>query len=271
MSHFSKRWLWLAGFLVLVLALGAACGDDDDDDDDGGEATSPAATATEGGSPTATEADGGELMTDVGVSDTEIKLGLTIVQSGNLAAIYQPVFPALNAYFDYVNEEKGGICGREINLIVEDDQYSPAAGLEQAKKLVEQDQILAFVGNLGTPPVTGQVDYINEQEVPHLWVSTGAAKFGSGQYPWTIGYIPDYISDGGVQGAYIAENFPGATVATFSQNDDFGKDGVTGFKEGFGGAIAAEQTYESTATDINSQLAVLRDRKSTRLNSSHAD
>jgi branched-chain amino acid transport system substrate-binding protein len=237
--------------LAAALLIGFACGDDDDDEEETAAPTTGGATATEAA---------GELETDFGVSDTEITLGLTIVQSGNLAAVYAPVVPAMQAYFGKVNAEDDGVCGRQIKLIVEDDQYSPTVALDKAKKLVEEDEVVAFTGNLGTPAVTGQVDYINQQEVPHLWVSTGATKWGDADtYPWTTGYIPDYTSEGEILGNYVNENFAGQSVAALYQNDDFGKNGFAGFSGVFEGEIVAEQTYESTATDVSSQLAVLRD------------
>lgn len=252
MTHLLKRTFPLAILLAGGLLLGLACGDDDD-----GEEETPAAT-TAGATTTATAA--GEVDTDFGVSDTEVTLGQTIVQSGNLAAVYQPVAPAMTAYFAKINEEDGGVCGRDIKLLVEDDQYSPAVALEKAKKLVEQDEILAFVGNLGTGAVSGQVEYINAQEVPHLWVSTGASKWGDvATYPFTTGYIPDYTSEGEILGNYLNENFAGKTVAALYQNDDFGQNGLEGLNNVLEAEVVAEQSYESTATDINSQLAILRD------------
>ena len=248
MNGFPKHYLFFAGLLAALSLLAVACGGDDEETDTG---ASPTATEEAGG--------GGELQTDFGVTDTQIVLGLTIVQSGNLAAVYQPVAPSMTAYFAKVNEEDGGVCDRDIVLKVEDDQYSPAAGLEKARKLAEQDEVAAFVGNLGTPPVTGQVDYINEQEIPHLFVSTGAAKWGDvATYPWTIGFIPDYISEGKILATYVNDNFADQTAAILYQNDDFGKNGQQGFKDTFAGQVVAEEPYESSATDINSQLANLR-------------
>lgn len=252
MTHLFKRTFLMAVALAAALLIGLACGDDDDEEETPAPTTG-GATATPSGGP-------GEVETDFGVSDTEITLGQTIVQSGNLAAVYQPVAPAMTAYFAKINEEDGGVCGRDIKLLVEDDQYSPAVALEKAKKLIEQDEVLAFVGNLGTGAVSGQVEYINAQEVPHLWVSTGASKWGDvATYPFTTGYIPDYTSEGEILGNYLNENFAGKTVAALFQNDDFGQNGLEGLTNVLEAEVVAEQSYESTATDINSQLAILRD------------
>lgn len=240
-----KTWLLLA-FAVSAFALfTVACGDDDDD---GGQPEESDASATASG----------EVLTDVGVTDTEIRLGQHIVQSGNLAAVYQPVAPSLQAYFKSVNAA-GGVCDRQIDLLVEDDQYSPAVALEKAKKLAEQDEVAAFIGNLGTPPNTGSAQYINEQEVADLFIATGVNTFADVKaLPWTVLFNPDYISEGQILGGYVNDNFGGQTVAILSQNDDFGKSGRDGFVGVFEGDVVAEETYESTATEINSQLANLK-------------
>lgn len=259
MMKLSRHWLWLVG-LFLIIALAAAACDDDGDETDG------TPVPTEAG---ATEAPSGEIETDIGVTDTEIRLGITIVQSGNpVASAFEPVLPAMQAYLTKVNQEDDGVCDRQITLIAEDDNYAPGPALERARKLVEQDQILAFVGNLGTAAVTGQVDYINDPNsdgdtsdgIPHLFLSTGATKWNNPeQWPWTIGFIPDYVSDGTVLANYANENFPGQTAAILYQNDEFGEDGRRGFTEAFEGEIVAEQSYEVTAVDITSQMANLRD------------
>ena len=252
MKRKAKWWLLSGGLLVALLALAAACGDDGD----GGE------------TPTGGETPAAELKTDVGVTDTEIKLGMSIVQSGNLAAVYQPVVPAMLAYFSKVNKEDGGVCGRSLNLVVEDDQYSPSVALEKARKLVEKDGVLAFVGNLGTPPNSGSIAFINDPNedgdtsdgIPDLWLSSGAPALNDPvNLPWTTTYIPDYNSEGKILGSYVNDNLAGKTVAILYQADPFGEPGREGFKEVFTGEIVKEQSYESTATEITSQLANLRD------------
>ncbi len=249
-----KWWLLFGGLLAVLLVVAIAC----DDDEEGGE--TPAAGET----PTAAA----ELQTDFGVTDTEILLGMNIVQSGSLAAVYQPISPAMTAYFSKVNEEDGGVCGRSITFIVEDDQYSPAAALERARKLVDQDGILAFVGNLGTPPNSGSIAFINDPNedgdtsdgIPNLWLSSGAPVLNDPvNLPWTFGYIPDYFSEGQVLGNYVNDNLAGQTVAILYQGDPFGEPGRDGFTDVFAGEVIAEQSYESTATEITSQLATLRD------------
>ncbi len=247
MFKISRTWILLALVLVGSLLV-AACDDDDGEGGDEPESTTSSAT---------TDASG-DVKTDVGVSDTEIKLGQHIVQSGNLASVYQPVAPTLLAYFKSVNAQ-GGVCDRQITLLVEDDQYSPAIALEKAKKLAEQDEVAAFIGNLGTPPNTGSAQYINEQEVPDLFIATGVNTFADVKtLPYTVLFNPDYISEGNILADYVNENFAGQSVAILSQNDDFGESGRQGFVDTFEGEVVAEETYESTATEINSQLANLK-------------
>ncbi len=258
-----KRFKWLAfGLLGAFLALGlVAC-----------EEEAAPTTPTPG---VARPPGWKQVKTDFGVTDKEIVIGQTTALSGSAAAVYQPIAPALQAYVRKVNQEDGGVCGRQIRLIIEDDQYSPAPALEKAKKLAEQDKVVAFFGNLGTPAVTGQVDYINDPNgdgnpadgIPHLLVSTGAGKWNNPQkWPWTTSFIPAYPDEGKILATFLNENaqsFVGkpvsqVKVAILYQNDDFGKDGRDGFKEAFKGQIVTEQAYESTATDITSQIANMR-------------
>ncbi len=240
-----KPFATLGILLAVALLVGFACGGDDDDDEE------PSSTAS-------TESPSAELKTDVGVSDTEIKLGQHIVKTGSLAAVYAPVAPTMEAYFDYINSQ-GGVCERQIKLISEDDQYAPAAALEMAKKLAEQDKVAAFVGNLGTPPNSGSAQYINEQGVPDLFLATGVNQFADAStLPWTILFNPDYASEGAILASYVNENLAGKSAAILYQNDDFGKTGRDAFVDAFEGEVVAQESYEATATDINSQLANLR-------------
>jgi ABC-type branched-subunit amino acid transport system substrate-binding protein len=235
----------LSALLAAALLAGFACGGDGD-----GGGAAPTATSTESPS--------GEVKTDAGVTDTEIKLGQHVALSGDQAAEYAPVVTALKAYFGYVNSQ-GGVCDRKITLISEDDQSSPAIALEKAKKLAEQDKVAAFVGNLGTPPNTGSARYINEQGIPDLFLATGVNQFADvSALPWTVLFNPDYASEGTILANYVNGNFSGKTVAILYQNDDFGKTGRDAFVDSVKGQVVAEESYESTATDINSQIANLR-------------
>lgn len=253
-----RHLLWLVALVAVFAFVAGACGDDGGD----GEKTPTAGDQTPG-------EPGAEIETDHGVTDTEITLGMTLAQSGNpSAAGYISISTAIKAYFDKVNAEDGGVCDRQINFLLADDQYDPAISLEQATKLAVEDDVLAFVGNLGTAPVTGQVDYINDinldgdtsDGIPHLYLSTGASKWNDPeQWPWTIGYIPDYTAEGSVLGGVANESYADMTVGIFYQNDDFGENGRDGFKGVFAGEVVAEQPYEASATSITSELANLRD------------
>ncbi len=199
-----------------------------------------------------------EVKIDFGVTDTEIRLGQHIVRSGDRAKEYEVLVPALQAYFKYVNA-LGGVCDRQITLVSEDDQYSPAIALAKATKLVEEDEVAAFVGNLGTPPNTGSAAYINEQEVPDLFIGTGDNTFADVEaLPWTALFSPDYASEGAILAGYVNENLAGKTAAILSQNDGFGKSGREGFVGSFDGEVVAEETYEPAATEIDVQLASLK-------------
>lgn len=253
-----RHWLWLAALAAVLLIAAAACGDDDDEEEE-----SPTPGATTAG---ASETPSGEV--GPGVTDTEIKLGMTNDLAGTGGTPYGVVTPAMEAYFKKVNDEDGGVCGRDITLLAEDDQYQPALALEKAKKLVEQDEIFAFVGALGTGAHLGAVDYLNdpngdgdtEDGVPDLFVSTGYSGWGDvAKWPWTIGYIPDYVSDASIQAEYINENFPDAKVGILYQNDAFGKDYLSGVKDTLTAAPVSEQSYEASATDISSQILTIKD------------
>jgi branched-chain amino acid transport system substrate-binding protein len=179
-----------------------------------------------------------------------------------MAAVYEPIASAQEAYFDYVNSQ-GGVCGRKIDLRVEDDFYDPARALDAIKKLVERDKVLAIVGGLGTASHSAVYEYLNERKVPDLFVSSGARKWGSDpeRFPYTIGFIIDYTSEGAIIGKYISQNLSGKKVSILYQNDDFGRDGLAGLKAGLDpqkNELVSEQSYESSDTDIRSQVLNLR-------------
>ena len=198
---------------------------------------------------------------DPGVTATEIKIGNTNPYSGPASA-YGTIGKAIGAYFKKVNEE-GGINGRKINFITYDDAYSPPKTVEMVRKLVEQDQVLLVFQPLGTPSNSSIHKYMNEQQVPQLFVATGATKWNDPKgHPWTMGWQPNYQTEGKIYAAYLLKNIPNAKVGILYQNDDYGKDYVKGFKDGLGDAakkvIVMEQTYEVTDPTVDSQIVNLK-------------
>jgi branched-chain amino acid transport system substrate-binding protein len=200
-----------------------------------------------------------------GVTDTEIKLGHTNDLAGTGGTPYGIITTAMNAYLSKVNDEDGGVCGRDITLIAEDDQYAPGLALEKTRKLVEQDEVRAIVGALGTAAHLGAVDYLNDPDgdgdtsdgIPDLFVSTGFTGWAAvDKWPWTTGYIPDYDSDGQILATYINENFPGQNVGILYQNDPFGEDYLNSIAANLADAslLVSEQTYEPGAPDLSSQI-----------------
>jgi branched-chain amino acid transport system substrate-binding protein len=201
------------------------------------------------------------LAADPGVTATEIKIGNTNPYSG-AASAYGTIGKVIGAYFKKVNDE-GGINGRKINYITYDDAYSPPKAVEMVRKLVEQDQVLLVFNPLGTPSNTAIQKYMNEQKVPQLFVATGATKWGNPKdYPWTMGWQPNYQAEGHIYAQYILKNIPNAKVGILLQNDDYGKDYVKGLKDGLGDAakkmIIMEQTYEVTDPTVDSQIVNLK-------------
>jgi len=196
-----------------------------------------------------------------GVTDTEIKIGNTNPYSGP-ASSYGVIGKAEAAYFAMINDE-GGINGRKINFISRDDGYSPPKTVEVTRQLVEQDQILLMFNALGTPTQTAVRGYLNEQKVPHLFVSSGASKFNDPKhYPWTTpGIQPIYRLEARVYARYIVKNVPDAKIAVLYQNDDLGKDYLDGLREGLGERadkmIVATQSYETSDPTVDSQVLLL--------------
>ncbi len=196
-----------------------------------------------------------------GVTDSEIKIGNTIPYSGPASA-YGTIGRSLAAYFAKVNDE-GGINGRKIDFISLDDGYSPPRTVEQIRKLVEQDQVLLIFQSLGTPTNTAVHQYLNSKQVPQLFVATGATKWGQpDKFPWTMGWQPNYQSEAKIYAKYILEQKPDSKIGILYQNDDYGKDYLTGFKAGLGDRaakmIVAEQSYEVTDPTIDSQIISLK-------------
>jgi len=196
---------------------------------------------------------------DTGASDTEIKIGNIMPYSGPASA-YGTIGKTLGAYFNKVNAE-GGINGRKITFISYDDGYAPPKTVEQARRLVENDDVLLILNSLGTAHNTAIQKYMNSKKVPQLFVATGATKFGDPKnFPWTMGWQPNYQSEGRVFAQYILKNHPNGKIGILFQNDDYGKDYVKGMKDGLGGKvmIVAELPYEPTDPTVDSQMVSLK-------------
>jgi branched-chain amino acid transport system substrate-binding protein len=196
---------------------------------------------------------------DSGASDTEIKVGNINPYSGPASA-YGLIGKTIAAYFNKVNAE-GGINGRKINFISYDDAYSPPKAVEQARKLVESDEVLFIFQSLGTPSNTAIQKYMNTKKVPQLFVATGATKWADPKnFPWTMGWQPSYQAEGRIYAKYLIEHHPNAKIGILYQNDDYGKDYVKGLKDGLGGKlqIVSEQPYETSDPTVDSQIINLK-------------
>jgi branched-chain amino acid transport system substrate-binding protein len=194
----------------------------------------------------------------------EIKLGQVMPYSGPASA-YGTIGRLHAAYFAKLNKE-GGINGYKINLISLDDSYSPPKAVEQVRKLVEQEHVAAIFNPVGTPSNSAIHKYLNEKQVPQLFVATGAAKWNDPQhFPWTIGFNPSYVREGETYARHILKTNPKAKIAVLSQNDDFGKDVLAGLKTGLGdkaaSMIVAEATYEVSDPTVDSQIVTLKGSK----------
>jgi ABC-type branched-subunit amino acid transport system substrate-binding protein len=195
-----------------------------------------------------------------GVSDTAIKIGNIMPYSGP-ASSYSTIGKAQTAYFRKINEE-GGINGRKIDFISYDDGYSPPKAIEQARRLVENDEVLLIFQSLGTPSNSAIQKYMNSKKVPQLFVGSGATKFGDPkQYPWTMGWQPTYQSEGRIWATHILEQYSNARIAVLWQNDDGGKDQIKGLRDGLGekaNMIVADASYEVTDPTVDSQVVTLK-------------
>ena len=198
---------------------------------------------------------------DTGATDTEIKIGQTVPFSGPASA-YAGIGKTQAAYLKMINEQ-GGINGRKLNLIQYDDAYSPPKAVEQVRKLVEGDEVLFTFQIIGTPSNAAVQKYLNAKKVPQLLASTGASRFSDPQNaPWTIAYNPNYQSEARIYAKYILKNHPDAKIGILFQNDDLGRDYVTGLKAGLGDKaatmIVGETSYELSDPTIDSQIVKLK-------------
>ncbi|MBR1214777.1 ABC transporter substrate-binding protein [Bradyrhizobium sp. JYMT SZCCT0180] len=197
---------------------------------------------------------------DTGASDTEIKIGNIMPYSGPASA-YGVIGKTEEAYFKKINAE-GGINGRKINFVSYDDSYSPPKAVEQARKLVESDEVLVVFNPLGTPSNSAIQKYLNSKKIPQLFVATGATKWNEPKdFPWTIGWQPSYQSEARIYAKFLMKEKPDAKIAVFYQNDDFGKDYLKGLKDGLGAKasmIVAEESYETSEPSIDSHIVKLK-------------
>jgi len=200
---------------------------------------------------------------DTGASDTEIKIGNIMPYSGPASA-YGVIGKTQAAYFNKINAE-GGINGRKINFISYDDGYSPPKAVEQARKLVESDEVLLIFNPLGTPSNSAIQKYMNAKKVPQLFVATGATKWNDPKdFPWTMGWQPNYQSEGRIYAKYIMKEKPNGKIGILYQNDDFGKDMLKGLKDGLGAKAAsmiiAEEPYEVSVPTVDAQIVALKSK-----------
>jgi len=200
------------------------------------------------------------LADNPGVTATELKIGNTMPYSGPVSS-YSPIGKLDAAFFKMINEQ-GGVAGHRIDFISLDDGYSPPKTVEDVRRLVEEDRVAFLFNTLGTPTNSAIVRYANQKKVPHLFVATGAAKWSDYKlYQWTMGFQPDYRTEAQIYGKYILQQKPDAKVAVLYQNDDFGKDYLTGLHAAFGdryGRMVTEASYEPTDPTIDSQVTTLQ-------------
>ena len=198
---------------------------------------------------------------DTGADDKEIKIGHIGPYSGPASA-YGTIGKTIAAYFDKINAE-GGINGRKIKFISQDDGYNPAKTVEMARKLVEEDEVLLLFNTLGTPSNTAIHKYMNAKKVPQLFVATGATKWGDPKnFPWTMGWQPNYQAEAKIYALHILDTKPNAKIGILMQNDDYGKDYLKGFLDGLGDKaktmVVSNVTYEVTDPTVDSQVLTLK-------------
>jgi branched-chain amino acid transport system substrate-binding protein len=209
---------------------------------------------------TITAAIGAEKHYGPGVTDSEIKIGQTVPYSGPASA-FSSYGRVMTGYFQMLNE-KGGINGRKVNLISLDNAYSPPKAIEQTRKLVDDDDVLAEIGTVGTVPNVAVQKYLNQNKVPQVFISAGGRRFNDPQnFPWTVSFYPPFEMEGATFGEFIVKHVPNAKIAVLYQNDDYGKDYLTGFKKALGDGtakIVAEANYEMSYPTVDSEVIQLK-------------
>jgi branched-chain amino acid transport system substrate-binding protein len=203
---------------------------------------------------------GGGGSVDVpGVTDSEITFGTHMPLTGPAAAGYSKIAPATKAYFDYVNKN-GGVHGRSIKYLIEDDAYNPANTQQLVRKLVQEDKVFAILNGLGTPTHTGVLDFLKSEKVPDLFVASGSTSWNQpDKYPDTFGYQPDYVVEGKIMADYAKKNYPGQVVCHFGQDDDFGRDSLAGVEKVLGkDGVKERQKYVSSNSNITAQIQAFK-------------
>jgi ABC-type branched-subunit amino acid transport system substrate-binding protein len=205
--------------------------------------------------------DAAEKQYGPGVTDTEIKIGQTVPYSGPASA-FSSYGRVMTGYFQMLNE-KGGINGRKVNLISLDNAFSPPKAIEQTRKLVDDDGVLAEVGTVGTVPNVAVQKYLNQNKVPQVFISAGGRRFNDPRnFPWTVPFYPPFEMEGATFGTFILKKMPSAKIAVLYQNDDYGKDYLTGLKAGLGAdataKIVAEAPYELSYPTVDSEILKLK-------------
>src|ERR1022692_4592695 len=203
----------------------------------------------------------GAHRADPGITSSSITIGGTFPLTG-VASLYKTIPAAEAAYFAYVNDH-GGVNGRKVNFDVKDDAYDPSKTVPLTQQLVEQDNVFAVFGSLGTAPNLAIWSYLNQKKVPQVLIATGDSYWGfsAKKYPWTIGWQPDYPGEGKIYGKYIAANTPNAKIGVLYQNDAFGKNYYAGLRVGLGAKksqVVSAQSYDVTQTSLAQQILALK-------------
>src|SRR5947208_6136057 len=198
---------------------------------------------------------------DTGITDTTIKIGNIMPYSGPASA-YGIIGKTMSAYMRMINDN-GGVNGRKIDFISYDDAYSPPKTVEQARKLVESDEVFLIFAPLGTAPNAAIQKYMNTMKVPQLFVATGASRWGDPEhFPWTIGWQPNYRAEARIYATYILQHHPNTKIGVLYQNDDFGKDYVLGLKDvlgdRYGKMVVSEISYEISMPTVDSQVVAIK-------------
>jgi branched-chain amino acid transport system substrate-binding protein len=226
---------------VSVFATGCGAGQSNDNDDAAG-----------GGSAAEVEGD------TTGITEDTIKLGTHMPLTGPAAPGYSEIPEGQKAYFDYVNAN-GGVCDRQLEFVVRDDGYNPTNTTNVVNQLVLQDQVFGTFAGLGTPTHSAVVDFLNDEQVPDLFVSSGSKQWNQPEdRPYTFGWQPNYTVEGKIVGQYIKENFPDAKVGLFLQADELGSDGAEGIKQQIEDQVVAEVEYTPGNTDVGAQVSELQ-------------